>query len=71
MKENKPLMIAIEDAKQNIISNINDTCEKNCLSYYYLEIIIKDIYQEVLNKKNIEFLKIKDDYEQSIKESDK
>lgn len=55
---NKPIQIKIEETKKNIIDFINEECDKNGIDYYFLEIILKEIYQETLKLKNEEINQI-------------
>ena len=42
-----PIQIAVEEAKKEIISDINEISNKYNLSYFLLNIIINDIHNEV------------------------
>lgn len=42
-----PIQIAIDEAKKEIVNNINDISNKYNLSYFLLNIIINDIHNEV------------------------
>lgn len=44
---NKPISIALEDAKQELIKSINEISNKNGLSFYLLNILFTDIYNEI------------------------
>lgn len=55
---NKPIQIKIEETKKNIIDFINKECDKNNIDYYFLEIILKEIYQETSKLKNEEINQI-------------
>lgn len=54
MNDNKPIELKIEDTKNNIIIAINDVCKSNDISSYFLEMILKEIYQESVINKNKE-----------------
>lgn len=42
-----PIQIAVEEAKKEIINDINEISNKYNLSYFLLNIIINDIHNEV------------------------
>ena len=69
--ENKPLILALENAREEIIESINKISNENCLSYYFLEIILKDIYNEVVDRKLIELEQVKKMAEQKVDENGK
>lgn len=62
----KPIQLKIEDIKNNIVNFINKECSDNKIDYYFLEIILKDIYQEVTSNKNKELQELKDKYKNSL-----
>ena len=68
MSKEKPLILAMEDVKKELIKFINDVSNENCLSYYFLEIILKEIYQEVADKKISEIESIKQQYLEKLNE---
>lgn len=45
--KNIPIQIAVEEAKKEIINDINEISNKYNLSYFLLNIIINDIHNEV------------------------
>ena len=47
----KPIQLIIEDSKNNIVNFINKECFDNKIDYVFLEMILKDIYQEILLNK--------------------
>lgn len=49
-----PIQIAIEEARKEIISDINEISNKYNLSYFSLNIIIDDIHKEVTMKEKEE-----------------
>ena len=55
----QPIQLAIEETKNNIINFINEECKKNGIDYYFLYLILKEIYEETsLNKeKELEEMK--------------
>lgn len=62
----KPIQLKIEDIKNNIVNFINKECSDNKIDYYFLEIILKDIYQEVTSNKNKELQELKYQYKNSL-----
>lgn len=64
----KPIQLAIEESRKNIINFINEECNKNKIDYYFLSIILKDIYDETISLKDKE---LKEMIEELSKESDK
>lgn len=55
----KPIQVAIEESKEVIIKAINNECNRNNIDYYFLESILKDIYEETskLKEKELEEMK--------------
>ena len=49
-----PIQIAVEEARKEIISDINEISNKYNLSYFSLNIIIDDIHKEVTMKEKEE-----------------
>lgn len=49
-----PIQIAVEEAKKEIISDINEISNKYNLSYFLLNIIMNDIHEEVSIKEKEE-----------------
>lgn len=47
MKNNLPIQLAFEEAKKEIIKNINDVSNNYNISYFLLKFIIQDIIDEV------------------------
>lgn len=45
--KNIPIQIAVEEAKKEIINDINEISNKYNLSYFLLNIIMNDIHNEV------------------------
>lgn len=67
----KPIQLKIEESKQNIVDFINDECKKNEIDFYFLEYILKEIYQEVTINRDKELESIKSEYNKSKEGSDK
>lgn len=59
---NKPLDLQIEETKGKILAAINDSKMPACL----IELIVKDIYSEIILIKNNELQKSKEQYEKSL-----
>lgn len=49
-----PMQIAVEEAKKEIINDINEISNKYNLSYFLLNIIMNDIHEEVSIKEKEE-----------------
>lgn len=60
---NKPISIALEDAKQELIKSINEISNKNGLSFYLLNILFTDIYNEIQFKAKQELENDRKNYE--------
>lgn len=61
--KNKPISIALEDAKQELIKSINEISNKNGLSFYLLNILFTDIYNEIQFKAKQELENDRKNYE--------
>ena len=59
----KPLEIAMEDAKRDIVKAINNIANENKLTYYFLEIIISDLHNELAQKSKLQVDNLKENYE--------
>ena len=53
-KVQKPLTVVLEDAKLELIKAINEISNKNGLTFFFLELIVGDIYKEIVEKKTKE-----------------
>lgn len=62
MENNKPLPIILEDSKKELILFINNLCNKNNLNYYFLDMIVKGIYEEIKENKDMELKYIQEEY---------
>lgn len=60
-----PIQIAVEEAKKEIVNNINDISNKYNLSYFLLNIIMNDIHEEVNIKEKEEFNILKKQYDKN------
>ena len=57
-----PIQIAVEEAKKEIISDINEISNKYNLSYFLLNIIMNDIHEEVSIKEKEELSILRKQY---------
>ena len=62
MENNKPLPIILEDSKKELILFINNLCNKNNLNYYFLDMIVNGIYEEIKENKDMELKYIQEEY---------
>ena len=60
-----PIQIAVEEAKKEIVNNINDISNKYNLSYFLLNIIMNDIHEEVNIKEKEELNILRKQYNKS------
>lgn len=60
--KNIPIQIAVEEAKKEIINDINEISNKYNLSYFLLNIIMNDIHEEVSIKEKEEFNVLRKQY---------
>ena len=60
-----PIQIAVEDAKKEIINDINEISNKYNLSYFLLNIIMNDIHEEVSIKEKEELNILRKQYNKS------
>lgn len=60
-----PIQIAVEEAKKEIVNNINDISNKYNLSYFLLNIIMNDLHEEVNIKEKEEFNILKKQYDKN------
>ena len=67
----KPMQLIIEDSKNNIVNFINKECSDNKIDYVFLEMMLKDIYQEILLNKEKELQEIRQEYENSLKNNER
>lgn len=68
-----PIQIAVEEAKKEIITDINEISNKYNLSYFLLNIIMNDIHNEVDIKEKEELSILRKQYNKSkeVKENGK
>lgn len=60
-----PIQIAVEEAKKEIINDINEISNKYNLSYFLLNIIMNDIHEEVSIKEKEELNILKRQYDKN------
>ena len=63
MSNNKPLFLRIEEAKVELASAINRQRNVNGIPFYILEMILKDLYGQVVDGKNAEVDAVRKEYE--------
>lgn len=68
-----PIQIAVEEAKKEIITDINEISNKYNLSYFLLNIIMNDIHEEVSIKEKEELNILRKQYNKNkeVKENGK
>lgn len=62
-----PIEMAMENCKKELVESINNISNKYKISYYILEIILHDIYQEVNKNKQLQIINL----ENKIKEGER
>ena len=62
----KPIQLKIEEAKNNIVDFKNQEFNKKEIDYYFLEIILNSIYQEVLELKNKEMNQMREEISKEV-----
>ena len=62
-----PIEMAMENCRKELVESINNISNKYKISYYILEIILHDIYQEVNKNKQLQIINL----ENKIKEGEK
>lgn len=53
-----PIEMAMENCKKELVKSINNISNKYKISYYILEIILRDIYEEVNKNKQIQIVNL-------------
>ena len=61
--KNKPISIALEDAKKELVEKINEIANNNGLSFYQLNIIFTEIHNEIQFKSREEIENDRKSYE--------
>ena len=67
-KKEKPYSLVLIDSKQEIVDSINKIANENGLSFYFLEQIVRPIYEEIVNQAGIEVQNLREQYETREKE---
>ena len=67
-KKEKPYSLVLIDSKQEIVDSINKIANENGLSFYFLEQIVRPIYEEIVNQAGIEVQNLREQYETQEKE---
>lgn len=62
-----PIEMAMENCKKELVESINNISNKYKISYYILEIILRDIYEEVNKNKQIQIVNL----QKKLKEGEK
>lgn len=62
-----PIEMAMENCKKELVESINNISNKYNISYYILEIILRDIYEEVNKNKQIQIVNL----QKKLKEGEK
>ena len=65
-KIQKPLTVALEDAKYELVNAINEISNKNGLSFFFLELIVGDINKEIVEKKKQESIDSRAKYNEEL-----
>ena len=58
----KPLEVAIEDTRKAITLAIVNIANENGLSYYFLEIIIGDLHNELIQQSKLQIQNLRENY---------
>lgn len=64
----KPMPLSFAEAKQTIINNINDVLKTTGMPIFMLEIIIKDLYEEIKQNSIREYEMASSQYQQAMAE---
>ena len=64
----KPIVIAKEEARTSLVSTINDIISIYQLPFFILEPIMKDIYNEVARKADLEYKQANEQYKIELAE---
>ena len=59
----KPIDLELEDAKQEYVNAINQITDKYRMSMYFLEIIFRDIYEQIRKGKEQELINHREAWE--------
>ena len=58
----KPLEVAIEDTRKAITQAVVNIANENGLSYYFLEIIIGDLHNELIQQSKLQIENLRENY---------
>ena len=58
----KPLEVAIEDSRKAITQAVVNIANENGLSYYFLEIIIGDLHNELIQQSKLQIENLRENY---------
>ena len=64
----KPIVVAKEEARTSLVSTINDIISVYQLPFFILEPIMKDIYNEVVRKADLEYKQANEQYKTKLAE---
>jgi hypothetical protein len=59
---NKPIQLRIEEARKEVVSSINEIAQKQDLDFYFLHSIIKELFVELNNNKEMELVQLENEY---------
>lgn len=59
---NKPIQLRIEEARKEVVSSINEIAQKQDLDFYFLHSIIKELFVELNNNKDMELVQLENEY---------
>lgn len=64
----KPTVVAKEEARTTLVSTINDIISIHQLPFFVLEPIVKDIYNEIARKAELEYKQAEQQYKTELAE---
>lgn len=67
--DNKPLILEIEEAKNELVQSVNDIMQKHGLSYYLLEPTFDKLYAQVKAYSQQELAQVRAQFEAAQNES--
>ena len=67
----KPIVIAKEEARTSLVSTINDIISVYQLPFFILEPIVKDVYNEIARKAELEYKQAYEQYQIELTEKAK
>lgn len=63
----KPINLAFDEAKQKLINAINESYSELQVPYFLIEIILKELHEEIVNATQQEKQSAKNQYEKMLK----